>query len=35
MTFGEFSKAVEKAKLPFKPTGILSFLVKDGVVQVR
>lgn len=35
MTFAEFSKAIEKSKLPFKPSGILSFLVKDGVVQVR
>jgi hypothetical protein len=35
MTFGEFSKALEKSKIPFKPSGILSFLVKDGVVQVR
>lgn len=35
MTFAEFSKAVEKAGLPFKPSGILSFLVKDGVAQVR
>jgi hypothetical protein len=35
MTFGEFAKALEKSKIPFKPAGILSFLVKDGVVQVR
>lgn len=35
MTFGEFNKALDKAKIPFKASGILSFLVKDGVVQVR
>jgi hypothetical protein len=35
MTFGEFRKAMEKTKNPLPPAGILSFLVKESVVQVR
>jgi hypothetical protein len=35
MTFGEFAKAMEKTKNPLKPSGILGFLVKEGVVEVR
>jgi hypothetical protein len=35
MTFGEFRKAMEKTKNPLPPSGILSFLVKESVVQVR
>lgn len=35
MTFAEFKKAMDKTKNPLPAAGILGFLVKEQIVQVR